>query len=171
MGALWGIGGVLLLLSSAVWRLTPVGLAALEAPLGAGHTLFLVLWMVFMLWSEGYRGFHLGFAPRVVARARYLREHPRPLHVALAPLYCMGFVHATARRRVTSLAVTAGIVALVVLVRRFPQPWRGLVDLGVVVGLAAGILSLAWYAARGFGPRPLPVSPEVPGGGSGAAAG
>jgi hypothetical protein len=35
------------------------------------------------------------------------------------------------------------IVGLVLLVGMLPQPWRGIVDAGVVVGLGWGIVALA----------------------------
>ncbi len=162
LGTIWGIGGVLLILGSAVWRLAPVGREALDYPLGTRHWIFLAVWIALMLWSEGYRGFHRNFSPRVAARARYLRDHPHPLHLTLAPLFCFGFLHATRRRRLTSTAVVLGIFLLVVAVRRLPQPWRGLIDIGVALGLVAGIASVVYFAVRALGAQELPVSPEVP---------
>ncbi len=43
---------------------------------------------------------------------------------------------------VTSWAVTPGIAVVVFGVRHVPQPWRGIIDAGVVVGLLIGLLSL-----------------------------
>lgn len=148
LGALWGLLGVMLLIGWAVVRLTPVGMEAWGMPWGMVEWLVAVPWLVFMLVGEGYRGFQKGFAPRVAARARYLREHPRPLHVLLAPLFCMGFIHATRKRRIVSVAVTSGIVVLILTVRMLPQPWRGIVDLGVVAGLAWGLVAIAVFGAR-----------------------
>ncbi|MEW6446184.1 MAG: hypothetical protein ACOZAQ_07920 [Pseudomonadota bacterium] len=147
IAAFWGLVGVSLLIGWAVVRLTPVAMDAWNMPWGLAEWLLAVPWLVFMLVGEGYRGFQKGFAPRVAARARYLREqeHPRPLHVLLAPLFCMGFIHATRKRRMVSFAVTSGIVVLILLVRMLPQPWRGIVDLGVVAGLAWGLLAIAWF--------------------------
>jgi len=34
-------------------------------------------------------------------------------------------------------------------VRRLAQPWRGIIDAGVVVGLAWGVGSVVYYALRG----------------------
>jgi FtsH-binding integral membrane protein len=115
-----------------------------------------------MAYSEGLMGFQRGFSPRVAARARYLRTHPQLHFVVLAPLFCMGFFHATRRRRIMSFALTAGIVALVLAVRLLPQPWRGIVDAGVVVGLAWGLLSLIVFSARALGGADFAASPEVP---------
>lgn len=162
-GALWGLGAITALLASAVVRLGKVGAAAFEFPFSWFHWLSLAAVLVLMAYSEGYRGFQRGFSPRVAARARYLRDHPEPLHVLLAPLFCMGFIHASRRRKLTSLILTSAIILLIVLVRLLPQPWRGIVDLGVVVGLGWGVVSLLAFSALAFGGRPPATDPELPG--------
>jgi hypothetical protein len=160
--ALWGLAGVFLLLSSAVYRLTPLAADALTYGLRWYHWAFLVLVLVFMAYAEGYRAFQQGFSPRVAARARYLRSHRNALHALLAPLFCMGYFHAPKRRRVTSLSVTAGIIILIILVRFLPQPWRGIVDAGVVVGLAWGMISLILFGLQALNRERFDYSPEVP---------
>ncbi len=160
--ALWGLAGVFLLLGSAVYRLTPLAADALAYDLRWYHWAFLVLVLIFMAYAEGYRAFQQGFSPRVAARARYLRSHRNALHAFLAPLFCMGYFHAPKRRRVTSLSVTAGIIILIILVRFLPQPWRGIVDAGVVVGLAWGLVSLVIFSIQAFTAAGFEYSPEVP---------
>jgi hypothetical protein len=155
---LWGVAGVVAILVKAIIQLTPVALAAYDYPLSALHWVALVVWVAFMVYSEGYRAFHKAFSPRVVARAQYLAAHPRPLHVALAPLYCMGLLHATKKRLVVSWSVTLGVVGIVLLVRELEQPWRGIIDGGVILGLTVGTLSILYYA---IGQDP-PVPPDVP---------
>ena len=154
----WGIVGVVAILGKAIYQLVPVARGAFEHPLGAVHWITLVAWVAFMAYSEGYRAFHQAFSPRVVARAQYLAAHPRPLFVALAPLYCMGLIHATRKRLIVSWCVVVGIVALVVLVRQLEQPWRGIIDAGVVLGLSIGILSIVYFAAS----NTPSVPPDVP---------
>lgn len=161
-GAFWGIAGVAALLASAIYRLGALAIEALSHPFLWYHWVSLVLVVAFMAYSEGLMGFQRGFSPRVAARARYLRTHPRPHFVVLAPLFCMGFFHATRRRRITSFALTAGIVALVLAVRLLPQPWRGIVDAGVVIGLAWGLVSLIAFSAQALGAADFAPSPEVP---------
>jgi hypothetical protein len=162
-GFLWGVGGILLLLGFAVLRLGAVALEALALPLNAWHWVLLLAWTPYMVWAEGYKGFFRGFAPRVVARARYLASHPHPLHVLLAPLYCMGYIHATRKRQLLSLALTTMIVCFVLLVRMLPQPWRGLIDVGVVAGLMIGMLSIAWFLlVIQRNPSALTVSTDIP---------
>ena len=162
-GALWGVTGVVLLLGSAVYRMTPLALAAFTAPFRWHHWLALTACVLFMAYAEGVRGFQQRFSPRVAARARYLREHPRFFHVICAPLFCMGYFHTTRRRQIVSLSLTAGIFVLVLVVHRVPQPWRGIIDAGVVAGLAWGVVSLLWYAVAALTRKEFPYPPEVPG--------
>jgi len=162
LGAWWGLAGVALLLGSAVYRLTPMAVGAFSFEFRWYHTVTLALVVFFMAYAEGYRAFQLGFSPRVAARARYLQHHGRLSHLVLAPLFCMGFFHATRRRQITSISVTAGIIVLVLLIRLLDQPWRGIIDAGVVVGLAWGLLSLVLFSIRALTSATFPYSPEVP---------
>ena len=155
----WGVLGVGLLLLQAVVRLTPI---ALE-PLRAGHLTTLQAgvyagWVLTSLYTEGYRGFQKAFVPRTVARAFHLPRVGRPLLTVLAPAFCMGLVHATRRRLITSWTIVTMIVTAVVLVRRLPPPWRGVVDGGVVAGLLYGIVALGLAYRRAVGGA-VPVYP------------
>ena len=161
LGAIWGLLGVTALLGSAVARLAPKAIEALAMPLSTAQRIALAAWVLFMAFAEGYRGFQQGFSPRVAARARYLNEHPSGLRVALAPFFCMGYFGAPRRRRMVAIGLTSGVVLLVALVRFLAQPWRGIVDAGVVVGLAWGLVTLLWYAVRAFVGRGISVDPEV----------
>jgi hypothetical protein len=126
--------------------------------------LIMLAWFTYMLWAEGYKGFHLAFAPRVVVRASYLANNPKPLHVLLAPLFCMGYIHATPRRRIMSIGLSLMIVCFVLLARMLPQPWRGIVDVGVVAGLIVGVGSIVFYLLqlKQAGASSLPVPADVP---------
>lgn len=145
LGFAWGIGGILLLLLFAVVRLGPMALELATLELQQLHWFALAVSILYMAYAEGYKGFHLGFAPRVVARARYLSAHPRPLHILLAPAFCMGYIYATPKRKLMSFGLTGMIVCLVLLVRLLPQPWRGIVDAGVVTGLMLGMASIVYF--------------------------
>ena len=70
----------------------------------------------------------------------------------------MGLMHATRRRKTIAWTLLSMIVVLVLLVRQLPAPWRGIVDMGVVLGLVAGLLSVWWFAARTL----LGQAPNVP---------
>jgi len=62
----------------------------------------------------------------------------------------MGYFHATKRTKIVAYSLTIGITLLVILVRLIPQPWRGIIDAGVVVGLTWGVLSLIIFILRSF---------------------
>lgn len=159
--ALWGILGVSLLIGSAIVRLTPKAWAALTAPLEWYHWAVLVPWLIFMLVSEGYRGFQQAFSPRVAARTRWLRQHPGCLRGILAPLFCMGFFGATPKRQIVAWCLTGGIIGLILLVSLLDQPWRGIVDSGVVAGLLWGLLSLWFFTAQALFQPEFSSDPEL----------
>lgn len=158
LGYVWGIGGVVSLLLFAVFRLSPMAFELASFDLAAQHWAALAGSILYMAYAEGYKGFHLAFAPRVVARARYLSAHPQLLHVILAPVFCMGYIHATKRRKLLSFALTSMIICFVLIVRVLPQPWRGIVDAGVVTGLMLGILSIIYFYVQGLR---FPQRPQV----------
>lgn len=120
-------------------------------------------WVALNAYAEGYRAFQLRFSPRVVVRAHHLARHPHPIHVALAPLYCMALIHATRRARIVAWSTVTMIVGFVLTLRLVPQPWRGIVDGGVVVALGWGILAIVVLFARSLITARLPAVPsEVP---------
>lgn len=162
LAAFWGLTGVALLLGSAVYRLAPLAVQAFSCPWLWYHWVAFVLVVIFMAYAEGYRAFQLAFSPRVAARARFLVNHAGTLHLVLAPLFCMAYFHAPRRRQIASLSVTAGIVVLVILVRGLAQPWRGIIDGGVVLGLAWGLVSLVLFGYQALTADHFPYSPEVP---------
>lgn len=162
LGASWGIAGVSLLIGSAAVRISEVAIEAFSYPFRWFHWAFLVVFFVFMLFSEGYRGFQLGFSPRAAVRARYLSRNPRPLHILFAPLFCMGFIHATNRRRRSVIILTSAIVVFVLLMRLLSQPWRGIVDLGVVAGLAWGLVALWVFTYVAFARDTFDFPPDLP---------
>ncbi len=163
VGFVWGVGGILLLLLFAIFRLGPIALELSSLSLQQTHWLALIISILYMMYAEGYKGFHLGFAPRVVARANYLAHNPTPLHLALAPLFCMGYIYATRKRKLMSIGLTSMIICFVLLVRMLPQPWRGIVDAGVVAGLMLGILSICYFLlALWRNPGDFAVATDVP---------
>jgi hypothetical protein len=160
--ATWGVLGVSALLGSAMLRLWPLVVEAVE---GFGRDVAfrvaVAVSLVFFGYTEGYRAFQRQLAPRVVARALTLVETPTLLRVLFAPFFCMGYFGATRKRLITSWAVSLGIVALVAAMKWVPQPWRGVVDLGVVFALGWGVLAvLAHFAAAVAGRAPA-VSPDL----------
>ena len=161
LGAAWGAAGVTGVLVFAIVRIGPKALAAYAAGLDSTQWIVAVAFAVFMAYSEGYRGFQLRFSPRTAARVRYLRDRPDFLRSLLAPLFAMGFFHANKRTRTVAYGLSLGIAVLVMLVRMLAQPWRGIVAMGVVLGLTWGIVSLAASIVTALTRDEYPVSPEV----------
>lgn len=161
-GAAWGIGGVCLLLVYALYRLSGIAMSAFVVELHWYHWLVLISNTLFMAYSEGYKGFQQAFSPRVAARARHLLYHPRLLHVLLAPLFCMGYFHTTRRRLIAAYALFFGILILILIFQQLSQPWRGILDAGVVVGLSWGLVSLIWFSFQAMAAQSFQYSAEMP---------
>ncbi len=147
--ATWGIVAVTALLMQAVVRLS---ILTLEPWRDGSMTAFQMgifwAWVLLNAYTEGYRAFQLRFSPRVVARAVYLGRNPRPLHILLALPFCMSLFHSSRRQMKVSWIMVMAITSVVIIVRMMPQPWRGIVDGGVVVGLAWGVLVMWWLFGR-----------------------
>lgn len=146
---LWGVFGVLALLGRALWRMTPIALEPITAgTLTAVQVGLYGLWVVFNGYGEGYRAFQKAFCPRVVARAHHLAAAPTWTQALLAPLYCLSLFHANRKGLTVAWVMVAVIFGLVQLLAATPQPWRGIVDGGVVVALAWGAIALLVFAIR-----------------------
>ncbi|MGI9309463.1 MAG: hypothetical protein ACR2P6_09385, partial [Gammaproteobacteria bacterium] len=139
LAGLWGVLGLTLCFGWAIYRLGLLAVLALEYDWHIGHWIAFVGNTAFMAYAEGYKGFQLSFSPRTVARARYIQDRPGWISGLLAPLFCAGYFGAEARTLKIIWIGTLAIVVLVVFVRWLPQPWRGIVDAGVVVGLSWGM--------------------------------
>lgn len=162
--AVWGVASVSVLLGQAVYRLTPLALEPWAAGMSPPQELLYIGWLVLNMYLEGYRGFQLRFCPRVVARAMHLGQSPTVLRVILALPFCMGLMHATRRRLIGSWTFLVVLICLIVGVRMLPQPWRGIVDGGVVIGLVWGLIALWLIFARqlaGTGPLLEAELPEI----------
>jgi hypothetical protein len=164
-GALWGTAGLALLLLFGAARLLPPALEGVQAVDSPAEALGAVLIVLGMAWAEGYRGFWCGLSPLVAARGRWLAQHPRPALVLLAPAFTLGLVHATPRRLLRAWALTAMIFGFILMMPLLPSPWRGLLDLGVVVGLSGGALSILARTWQGAGADPEVPAPPPRGGG------
>jgi hypothetical protein len=160
--AVWGVLGVVALLVFALVRLTPIAMEAVVMELTPLQWSVLVINVIFMAWSEGYKGFQQRFSPRVAARALHLYRHDVPIsRKLLAPFFCFGYFDAPRRTRLTIWIGTTTIVVLVVLVQRLDQPWRGIIDAGVVIGLSWGLLSFLVFVQKTFATGVYYRPPEV----------
>eukprot|EP00614_Pseudopedinella_elastica_P021497 CAMPEP_0172634426 /NCGR_PEP_ID=MMETSP1068-20121228/194489_1 /TAXON_ID=35684 /ORGANISM="Pseudopedinella elastica, Strain CCMP716" /LENGTH=260 /DNA_ID=CAMNT_0013446381 /DNA_START=106 /DNA_END=891 /DNA_ORIENTATION=+ len=168
----WGALGVLYILLNPVKRLLPIALLPLKggaAALGPAGWCAYAGFVCFMAFFEGYKGFQCKFSPMVVARAATLEIGPSAggpgwwIKALLAPVYSMGLFHATRKRLATSWGMLIGISAIVAICKRVPQPWRSVIDGGVVVGLTWGSLSVgAIYLSSKLRGNPPPLDPQLP---------
>ena len=163
LGLFWGLGGIILILVFAIYRLTPATLALKDISLEFSHWIALLFSVIYMAYAEGYKGFFLNFSPRAALRADYLSKNPKILHTLLAPLFCMGFIHATRKRKLLSFGLTIIIFGFVMAVRYLPQPWRGILDAGVVTGLTLGCFSSIYFGHAVFpNTGKISVSADIP---------
>ena len=162
IGAIWGITGLSLIFSSALYRLYPYAQELCGTSLEWFHWVSLAASLLFMGYAEGYKGFHLKFSPRAAARALYLKNNPTFARVLFAPFFCMGFFHATRKRKIVAYSLTAMIILLIVLMRQLAQPWRGIVDAGVLLGLGWGLVSIWIFTLQAFFGKGFDISPETP---------
>lgn len=158
----WGIGGVLLVLVYAIARLLPVALEALRGNLAPLEWAGLAVSVLGLGYVEGVRAFQKAFSPRVVARAATLDSATPWSRRWLSPLFCMGLFAGTPRRLVVGWGTLVGVTALVFWVRTLPQPWRGIIDAGVIVALTWGALTLVAFTAKAMRGDPMPVAPDLP---------
>lgn len=164
--ASFGVIGVLGLLGQACYRLGTRAFEAVSSELTHSQLAILVVWSAFNLYAEGYRAFQKRFSPRVVVRAFHLARNPKPVHVVLAPFYCMALLHAAKRERIVAWSTVVMILGFILLLRHVPQPWRGIVDAGVVVALVWGAGAIVALHLRalltGVAPNfPAGLPPEV----------
>lgn len=160
--AIWGIAGLSGVLIFAIYRLGRILLAAAAEDWHFWHWITLIVNLLFMAYAEGYRGFQQRFSPRSAARAFYLYQHGGLLNGLLAPLFCAGYFAASRRTLLAVWVGTMAIVVFVLLVQQIEQPWRGIIDGGVVVGLTWGLLSLWVILLETFSAGRYQHSPDIP---------
>ena len=164
LAAVWGVTGIVLLLSTAIFRLSQVALQAFngEYELLWYHWLFMLVFSIFMLYSEGYKGFQKAFAPRVAARAKFLSQNANLIQTFLAPLFCMAYFHTTKKRQIVSITLTLVIIGFIMLVCLVPPLYRSMIDAGVVLGLSYGVIAVLAFVLKAFTSSEFDVSPELP---------
>ena len=150
IGAIWGIVGWVVIPGYAVYKLSKPVTELIFTDLAWYHWVAMVLFGTILFYFKAYRGFQRIIAPRIAVRARYLRTHPRPIWLLLAPLFCMGFFHIIRRKQIITILMTVAMVTLIFLVRLLPSPWRGIVDVSILLALGWGALSIIWYGVVGL---------------------
>ncbi len=150
LASIWAISGLMLLLGFACWRLSAYTIASFSMPLNWLHWVVFIAWTIFMAHGEGYKGFQLKFSPRFAARCKYLLSNATWMQTIFAPLFCMAYFHAPKKRVIATVALTIMIIIFIFMFRLIPQPWKGLLDFGVVFGLAWGAVSTTFYCYKAF---------------------
>ena len=159
--AIWGAMGLVALLGYAIVRLASVVADGMGHHWGWQHIAVAAGNTVFMAWSEGYRGFQLRFSPRSAARVKWLAQHANAMQTLLAPLFVMGYFGTTRRRMIGVYLLTGFILAAIAVIHGLAQPWRAALDIGVVVGLAWGLVTFLAALRRTLNTAGFVVSPEV----------
>jgi hypothetical protein len=148
--ALWALTGVGLLFGFAVFRLGRRGLETLQAGLDPGEWVALLALTAAFVIGEGRGALQLRWVPRLVRRAADLRGGARIHHRLLAPLYGMSLVGAPPATMLKAWGGTAAIVTAVIVVRAFPEPWRGITDLAVAAALLWGLAAIVAKGPEAF---------------------
>lgn len=145
---LWGLLGVVLLFATAVVRLGARALETVSAGLGPWEWVALVALTAAFVYGEGVRALQRRWVPWVIQRLRMLHHEPRAWYRALAPLHAMAFIGARPRAMAAAWAGSLAIVLAVLVVSRFPAPWRGIVDFAVASALLWATLVLIVTGVR-----------------------
>ena len=164
-GALWGLLGFSALLVEALSRLIPRAISLQDHSFSVGEAVAFGGILVFFAAIEGYGGFQRSFAPRAAMRAVLLvREGPRAgwLRLVLAPLFCMALIGALQRRLIINWCLFVGIIGMIAMVMRLEEPFRAMMDAGVVVGLTWGLIATGVFGVRALSGAPLDVDLELP---------
>lgn len=137
----WALLGVAAVLAWAVYRLGGRGLDVIQGGLDGFQWFALVLLTVGFVYTEGVLTLDRKWVPTVVERARRLREQNVVFWI-LAPLYGLALVGTERKELLRGWLGTAAIVIMVLIVRAFPAPWRGIVDFAVAAALLWGVLAI-----------------------------
>ncbi|MEM7468007.1 MAG: hypothetical protein AAF387_14125 [Pseudomonadota bacterium] len=157
----WAVTCFIVLLIIAILNLSNHALMLRGYELNGVHWLILISNSLLMAYYEGYKGFQCAYSPRFAARARSLPQGYTRKRALLAPFFCMGFFDAPRRRIIAAYLLTAMIVFFVLLFRVLPQPWRGALDVGVVIGLSWGCIATMVSIIQSLRfERPI-VDPEI----------
>ena len=162
IAALWGVIGITLSLGKAIIGMTPKVIAGLSQELTALHWIVLIAYTFFMVYYEGYKGFQKKYSPRTAARVKHLYDQPNLVRGLLAPLFCMGYFYANRKTKLKAYILTIGIILLVKLVSYCDQPWLGIVDFGVMVGLSWGLVAFWIFSFQALTQKNFSHSPETP---------
>jgi len=145
---IYSIGGIIAIFSSAIFRLYPHVKEGFSYQFSTLNWIVMIAYLIIMIVGKGYFALYRSFVPRVINRSKILIAEGKLLDRLLAPLYCMGFFKAPIKRLIISYAMLSFIITFISSASRISQPWRGIIDLGVIVGLSIGIISLLFLGIK-----------------------
>ena len=145
----WGLIGVALVFVQAVMGLGARGVAEIRSGLSPFEWTALVLLTVVFVYGEGVRALQRRWVPHLLNRLQDLPREPL-IHRILAPLYGMSLIGAPRRTLAFAWGGVAGIILAVLVVSRFPAPWRGITDFAVAAALAWATAVLLSGGVRRF---------------------
>jgi hypothetical protein len=142
-----------LLFAQAFVRLGARGVTAMRGGLSTLEWVALAVLTVVFVYGEGVRALQRRWVPHAIVRLSGLPSQPI-LHRILAPLYGMSLVGAPARILALAWGGVAAIIIAVLVVSRFPDPWRGITDFAVAAALAWASVALVVGGVRRFTATP-----------------
>jgi hypothetical protein len=145
----WAVMGVSALFARASWQLGQRGAATVSAGLEPVEWLALGALTLLFVYGEGYRALQRKWVPHVFSRIRRLQQEKVTVYRVLAPLYAMSLVGAAPRSMLRAWLGVAAIITAVLVVSRFPEPWRGIVDVSVASALVWGLAAILATSLRG----------------------
>lgn len=160
-GAVWGMGGTIAFIAYGIHKLWGFAWDLDFAALTAFEIYVLVLWVAYMLYTEGYKAFGKQFSPRVAARTQYLAREGTARQLILAPLFVFGYFHSSRRRMIATYSLTIGIVLLAIGIRYLPHPWRPILDIGALLGLSYGMITVFYFTWRSWRAHPTYIADPV----------
>lgn len=161
MTLFWAISGITLFLGGAIIRLLPNAIEALRSDLTYIQWLVAASWLIYMLATEGYYGFQKRMAPRFAARTLYVITQGTTVERILSPVFCIGYFGTIKKRLIVIWSLTVGIVVLIMAVRLLSEPWRGIIDLGVIAGVGYGLITVYVYTFKTIRNGVQLVDPEL----------
>ena len=142
----WAAAGIVALFIEAAWRLALRGIITVRAGLDPMEWALLVVLAAAFVWGEGVRALQRRWIPGVYRRIDALRDETSITYRALAPLYAMSLIGAPRSTLARAWLGVVLIVAAVFIVRALPEPWRGIIDVGVAAALTWGLIVLLYHS-------------------------
>ena len=148
IGAFWGFIGISLILLHGMSCVVPYVFSMELSNMKWYHIISLFLSIITLGYAEGYKGFQLSFSPRAAKRVNLVSKNPNFKNVVFSPLFCMGFFGISKQRMIITYLLTLSIIFLIIIIEKMSDPWRGIIDAGVLVGLSWGLLSFWFFSFK-----------------------